>query len=159
LQGILSQQIDYSGQSQGIVSGISYLTRSFDPSAARSGDGTSFKKRIVLVDDDPGILKIYRNALTYFGFNVLATMSDGKEIVDKIDSMPIRPQVVILDERMPGMSGVEACKIIHANHADISIIFVSADSTAEKEALKAGASFFFKKPVSILQLARAIESI
>ena len=68
-----------------------------------------------------------------------------------------RPEVVILDERMPRMSGVDACKRIRSDDPDIAVIFVSADSTVETAALAAGASYFFTKPVSISQLAEAID--
>jgi DNA-binding response OmpR family regulator len=116
------------------------------------------KKKVVLVDDDRAILKIYRDALTYAGFDVLAAMSDGVELAESIDGMSPKPDVIILDERMPRMSGVEACNLIRSRYPDISIIFVSADSSAEKAALKAGAKRFLTKPVSIAQLSGAIDS-
>ena len=158
MHATLSYQMYQTNQSLETGLGFSYGVRSYNPFGL-SGAGARSKKRIVIVDDDQAIRKIYKNALSYFGFDIIDTMSDGSEIVEKIDAMVPRPDVVILDERMPRMSGTEACRRIHASYPDVSVIFVSADSAAEKTALEAGANYFFKKPVSISELARAIESV
>jgi CheY-like chemotaxis protein len=116
------------------------------------------KKRIVLVDDDSLVRSMFEKTLVAHGFDVVASMQDGDEIVNTIHRLNPLPDVILLDERMPRMSGVEACKIIHAKYPQISIIFVSADESAKQRSKDAGASGFLSKPVNLKDLLYALDS-
>ncbi|MGI0091507.1 MAG: response regulator [Nitrososphaerales archaeon] len=118
----------------------------------------SHNKRLVLVDDAILVRTVYKRALDLKGFEILAAMSDGTEIVERIDSFDPKPDVILLDERMPRMSGVDACEIIHAKYPEIVMIFVSEDSSSNHKAMDAGAKAFLVKPVSISELADLINS-
>lgn len=115
-------------------------------------------KRVVVVDDDHGIRSMLQNLLRLKGFDVSASFSDGAELVALIDEINPRPDTILLDERMPRMSGVDACKVIHERYPSISIIFVSADDSARERAKQAGAVAFLKKPVSAADLISLINS-
>lgn len=157
-----SDQVDASGQSRFLFAPLATAGSDRSLGITRNQNNAvvnqARKKKIVLVDDDPAVLKIYKSALARLGFDVLATMSDGLEIVETIGAMKEKPEVIILDERMPRMSGIDACKKIRSSHPEISVVFVSADSAAERGALAAGASRFLTKPVSISTLADAIDT-
>ena len=117
------------------------------------------RKKVALVDDDVLVRTVFEKVLTYNGFEVMASMSDGDEIVKSIDGMSTKPDVVIMDERMPRMSGVEACRIIHSRYPEIRIIFVSADESAKDRASDAGACGFLSKPLSTSDLIFALNSV
>lgn len=117
------------------------------------------KKRIALVDDDIFVRSMFETILASHGFDIVGSMSDGSEIVESIDKMDPIPDVILLDERMPRMSGVEACKIIHAKHPSITIVFLTADESVTERAKEAGASAFLFKPVSVAQLICAMNSL
>ncbi len=116
-------------------------------------------KKVVLVDDDPGIRNILQNVLTLRGYKVTASLSDGADLVDSIDQIDPKPDFILLDERMPRMSGVQAAKEILSKYPDIRIIFVSADETAKQKARAAGARAFLNKPVSISELIAVLQSL
>ncbi len=117
------------------------------------------KKRVVIVDDDVFVRSMFEKILGTHGFDIVGSMSDGFEIVDSIDKLSPIPDIILLDERMPRMSGTEACGIIHARHPSISIIFVTADESAKERARGAGARAILFKPVSVSQLLHVINSI
>jgi two-component system, response regulator PdtaR len=116
-------------------------------------------KRIIVVDDDHGIRNMLQNILKIKGFEVSASFSDGAELVELIDEVDPKPDVILLDERMPRMSGTEASQIIHERYPSISIVFVSADETAKERAKQTGAVAFLKKPVSVADLISLINSV
>ena len=114
--------------------------------------GVQQRKRIVIVDDEPNIRSMLQILLKNKGFDVTASLSDGIELVKLIDQIDPKPEVILLDERMPVMSGVDTCKTILGKYPEITIIFVSADESVERNAMQAGAKAFLKKPVSIPDL-------
>lgn len=115
-------------------------------------------KRVIVVDDDYGIRNMLQTLLKLKGFVVTASLSDGIDLTEVIDELNPKPDAILLDERMPRMSGVDACKIVHGKYPEISIFFVSADDSAKERAKLAGAKAFLKKPVSIEELVRLINS-
>ncbi len=70
-----------------------------------------------------------------------------------------RPDIIIMDHRMPGMTGLEATREILKIAPQIKIIFASADASIEKEALKAGVYKFFHKPVIPKDIIKAINDL
>lgn len=114
------------------------------------------KQRIVLVDDDALVRGSFESIVKKFGFELVGAFSDGEEIVKSIDNMNPKPDVIVLDERMPKMSGLEATKIIQTKYPQISIVFVSADETVKERARQAGAKIFLKKPVRVRDLVSAL---
>jgi CheY-like chemotaxis protein len=116
------------------------------------------KRRVALVDDDLLIRSIFEKILAAHGFEIVASLSDGEEIVRAIDQMDPKPDLILLDERMPRISGVEACRIIHSKYPEISIIFVTADESAKQRAKAVEASAFLSKPVKAKDLISTLNS-
>jgi len=80
--------------------------------------------RIVIADDSPFIRTAYQRILeTQYNFSVVAVAEDGEQAVQK--ATELKPDVVIIDVRMPKLDGIQASKIIRETFPDISLVVVS----------------------------------
>ena len=114
---------------------------------------------VMIVDDELFIVELYRDILQLRGYKVVATAFDGEEAVRRYMSSPEKPDVIIMDHRMPVMNGVEATKeIIRANPSQ-KIIFVSADVLIERDAREAGAGEFLPKPFRMDDLIEKMKNV
>jgi two-component system chemotaxis response regulator CheY len=104
--------------------------------------------KIMVVDDSKIMRKILTNTLTDAGHEVLKDAPNGKEAVDALETMEVKPDLITLDITMPVMDGLEALKIIHEKYPDIKVVMVSAAGQKNKvmDALKSGARDFLQKP-------------
>jgi CheY-like chemotaxis protein len=101
----------------------------------------------LVVDDDPGIRQVYEVALGELGFAPVAA-ANGFEALRKLSTL--RPGLVIVDERMPGISGSEFVRQMRKlGFGSVPIIMVSASRGFEADALNAGASGCLEKPFDI----------
>ncbi|MEA3558423.1 MAG: response regulator [Candidatus Thermoplasmatota archaeon] len=114
---------------------------------------------VLIVDDEPFIHQLYRDILEFNGFNILAEAYDGDEAVEMYDKMKIRPDVIIMDHRMPNKDGVETMIQIKKMDPDVKIIFASADSSIQLRAMESGAKEFLSKPFQINELVTTLQNI
>ena len=107
----------------------------------------SFKGNIIVVDDTPENLHLLNKILSKEGYAVRAAIN-GKLALQSLQTE--RPDLILLDIKMPDMTGYEVCEIIKADKANenIPIIFVSAlsDSIDKVKAFSLGAVDFIIKP-------------
>ena len=105
-------------------------------------------KKILVVDDEKAICEILEEFLSLFGHSVTSANSgaDAIEVVHRA-----RPDVVFLDIRMPGMSGLDVLKEIKALDSSIRVIMISAfgDEETESMARELGADGYIQKPVDL----------
>lgn len=112
---------------------------------------------IRIVDDDPDMLKSWEFLLKSAGYMV-EPYSSAKEFLERDD--PAKPGCLVLDIRMPEISGLELQNILNETHNPLPIIFCSAHGTFDMcvAAVKHGAVDFLEKPVDADRLISAIES-
>jgi two-component system response regulator (stage 0 sporulation protein F) len=111
--------------------------------------------RLMIVDDEVDICDFVREFFKERDFDVYVA-HDGKEALDKMKSS--RPDIVLLDVRMPVMDGIETLKKIRKMDDTIKVIMVTAVEDAEKaeEAKGHGASEYITKPLLLEQLERTV---
>ena len=103
--------------------------------------------KVLVVDDEPGIVKMVESRLKSAGYEVI-TAADGEEGLKKCQLF--KPDIAVLDIRMPGMSGTELAEAMKDDPAlqDIPIIFLTA-LVKRDEAAKArtsGGQYYLAKP-------------
>jgi two-component system, chemotaxis family, chemotaxis protein CheY len=112
---------------------------------------------VAIVDDEPDLQKLYKLAIASRGYRIAYVASDGTDAIDKQQSTPYKPCIIVMDHRMPTKNGVETTKEILKLYPDTKVIFVSADEAIEKDAMLAGAARFLKKPISLRDLLKNID--
>lgn len=113
---------------------------------------------ILIVDDDPGIRTVVRLLLEARGYAV-SECASGYEAVDTLGS-DYKPDLIILDIMMPGMSGVEACASLRGL-TNAPVLFLTA-KTQEQDKLQAysnGGDDFLGKPFSQAELLAKVQSL
>ena len=113
----------------------------------------------MVVEDDLSLQRLYEMMLKTFGFEVCSIASNGKEAIDIYESLPIKPDVILMDHRMPVKNGIDATLEILKNGSRTKVIFTSADNSIKKKALEIGASSFIAKPFNVQQLHEEIKRV
>jgi response regulator RpfG family c-di-GMP phosphodiesterase len=114
--------------------------------------------RILLVDDDAGLRALLRT--TFEAVDVeLEEASNAASAATAVEQR--RPDVIVLDVRMPGMDGLAFCRAVKGDPAtrDIGIVLLTGDSGTPGEAREAGADAFMRKPFSPLELLAVVERL
>jgi len=115
------------------------------------------KQRILLVDDDPGIMVAVKQALSAHGYQ-MTTAKDGIEALDSFDREP--PELILLDLVMPHCSGLEVCKRIREYSATPIIILSVKGSEADiVSVLDLGADDYLVKPFRLAELIARIRAV
>ena len=113
-------------------------------------------EKVFIVDDEPSLQFFYEQVLIIAGFEVAGNASNGKEAVSMFKSFSNKPKIILMDQRMPEMSGIEASKLILQVDNRVKIIFISADASVKEEAISIGAFLFISKPFAINLLIDAV---
>ncbi len=114
-------------------------------------------KKVLVVDDEQDIQKVVVARIRRFGYDVIAA-SDGQEALNKMISE--KPDLVLLDIMLPGMSGFEVSRMIKSNDLikNIPVIFLSASvEDLQKKAEDNQADDFLGKPFNPDELRQKIE--
>jgi two-component system, NarL family, nitrate/nitrite response regulator NarL len=110
----------------------------------------------VLADDHPSVLDSVSRVLGERGFAVLALARDGEDVLAAVAAH--RPQVAIVDLRMPGLNGIAVARRVPAETAVILYTGYS-DRALLVEALDSGVRGFVLKEAPLADLSRAIETV
>ena len=115
--------------------------------------------KIFIVDDDQALIKLYSLMLDGVGFEIIDIALNGKIAVEKYKHFSIKPDVILMDYRMPIKNGIDAMiEILQMNKSE-KIVFASADIDIRKEALKFGACGFINKPFGMDEIVSVIEKV
>lgn len=118
------------------------------------------KQKILIVDDEPDILELIEYNLTKENYQVF-TASNGQEGVEQ--ARKIFPDLIILDIMMPGMDGIEACRILRSmpEFKNTFMVFLTARSEEYSEiaGFNVGADDYIAKPIKPRALVSRINAI
>ena len=114
-------------------------------------------KKIMIADDDPGIVDAVEMLLEFEGYSVTTTV-DGSTVLDMKEELP---DLLLLDIWMSGEDGRDICRQLKATSAtkNIPVIMVSASRDIQESALAAGADDFLAKPFEMNELLAKIEKL
>jgi len=111
--------------------------------------------RVVIADDQPRCRDGLRALLaTWPAVEVVGEAADGQEAVRLVEKC--RPDVVLMDARMPGMDGLEATRCIKSRWPEVRVVVLTMYASYRAEALAVGADAFLLKGCPAEELMEAI---
>ena len=115
--------------------------------------------QVVVVDDVQSVRTLLQRTLPFYDIEVVGDASTGEEAMAVVEST--KPDVVILDVHMPGMSGIDALEAIRERSPRSRIIMFSNDDSPDviDDALRLGANGFLTKLTLIPDIAAEIERV
>lgn len=118
------------------------------------------KKNVLVVDDELGALTLIGIMLERGGFNVLKAKDADVALAILEQSLP---DLIILDVMMPGMNGIDLCRVIRQRDdtRNIPVLILSARGDAESvmQGMEAGANDYLPKPILHHDLVAKVRSI
>lgn len=114
-------------------------------------------KKVLVVDDEPGIVSAIAYALRREGYEV-ETAGDGEEALGKVQTF--KPDAMVLDVMMPRMSGYDVCRKLE-DRSDIGIILLTVknDIVDKIIGLELGADDYMTKPFEIRELLARVKAL
>jgi two-component system response regulator MprA len=114
--------------------------------------------RIVLVDDEPALLRSVARSLRFEGYTVI-TAGDGPAALDAITAS--RPDAVVLDLMLPTLGGIEVCRRMRAAGETVPVLMLTArDAVTDRVAgLDAGADDYLVKPFAYEELLARLRAL
>lgn len=122
------------------------------------------KRMIFIVDDSPIDIELTTIALEATGREIVVrSATDGKSALAMLRNGLGAPALILLDLKMPGMSGIEVLREIRSDdrlrELPVVVITSSALESDRTEAIAAGASDYMQKPLALAQFSNDLESI
>lgn len=126
------------------------------PSGQRPPQGVS--ARLLIVDDDPQMRAMLRQALERHGFEVHEAAS-GETVLPALEAL--RPDAIVLDKEMPGGSGFDALELIRQHDVAVPVIVITAFGglAVRAEALRRGATAYVEKPFRVNALVEQLLAV
>lgn len=113
---------------------------------------------VLIVDDDPKLLKMLQRTLAYEGFRVLSA-TNGAEALGQVQAQ--RPDIVVLDWLMPGLDGLGVVERLRAAGDQTLVLMLTARDAVEQrvEGLESGADDYLVKPFAPAELLARIHAL
>ena len=105
-------------------------------------------KKVMVVDDESAVCSMLAKFLTKKGYNPITALS-GQEAIEKVKGQ--RPQIILLDIKMPGMDGIETLQKIREIDKNVGIIMITAVKNDEvgRKCMRMGAYDYVTKPLGL----------
>jgi len=114
---------------------------------------------VAIVDDEAQLVRTYELIFQRRQIPVSFVAYDGPVALQLFINANPKPGVVIIDYRLPSMSGMVLMKAIRDIDPGVRIVIISADDSIKKEALRDGARAFQKKPVPLQEIVSTVRSL
>ena len=115
--------------------------------------------RIMIVEDDPLIRQLYEQILSEKGYQVICVAADGAEAIKLYRKLEEKPDLIILDFRMPKKNGLEVSQEILDYNSSTDILMISGDPLFDRKAVLSSGVNVMQKPVNINVLLQEIRTI
>lgn len=114
------------------------------------------KKTVLIVDDSIVAYEDMKRLLTGLDFEVVGYSRSGEDALEACGEL--HPDLVTMDLVLPGIDGIETCRLLLGKYPQVKVIMVSsmAYDETEQKGLEAGASAFVYKPVKKKWLVKAL---
>lgn len=122
---------------------------------AQTDKKTEDRMRVLVVDDSNTYRKHLCTMLEMEQLEVVGEATNGWEAIELNEQLA--PDVVLMDQNMPAMSGIDAARRIKAKNPGTRIIFIAAESAWREEAFRAGADGYFVKGEEMSELMATIQ--
>lgn len=121
------------------------------------------KRPIVIVDDSPAILLRLENYLEQLGYKDIKKASNGKSALTLVTKLidDLQNPVILLDMKMPDITGDAVAKKLLEKKPDLSIILITADEKSDPKVRKTigfGSTAFIQKPFTLNELKNALDT-
>lgn len=113
--------------------------------------------RIMVVEDEEAIVELYTHMLELTGHRVVAVARDGEEALVRLRGEDPLPDLILLDHRMPGVTGLQVLSAMPERAAGVPVILVTADAAATGEARRLGVVAVLVKPFPMDRLISEVE--
>jgi CheY-like chemotaxis protein len=132
-----------------------------DGEASREGDSappiSTITRRILCVDDDATVLRVISQVFSRAGHVVTSVRSSG-EALERVRATPLEFDVVVTDQTMPDLTGVQLSGRLYELRRDLPIILLSGYAEASlNEAAAPNVRLYLQKPLTANALLRAVE--
>ncbi|MGD0794638.1 MAG: response regulator [Dehalococcoidales bacterium] len=118
-------------------------------------DNNPEKRRVLVVDDHPKVLKFIAIDLRLRGYDVI-TVCSGEEALEQVKSA--KPDIMLLDIIMPGMDGFEVLRQLRC-FSQLPVITFSASASNYNDAIQLGANDFLAKPFQPDEMIKRIQAL
>ena len=114
---------------------------------------------IFIVEDDLSLQKLYEMMISTFGFKVVGKANNGKEAIEMYNALTKKPDVILMDHRMPVQNGLDTALMLLKLDNPPKIIFTSADISIKSRALALDGITFLEKPFTVNALYNEIMKV
>jgi len=115
--------------------------------------------KIMIVEDDPLIRQLYSQILDQKGYQVISLASDGDEAIKQYEKLEEKPDLIILDFRMPKKDGLQVTKEIQKINSKTDILMISGDPLFDSRAIISHRVNVMQKPVQMSELLHVIQTL
>jgi FixJ family two-component response regulator len=114
---------------------------------------------VAIVDDEAGVVRTYELLFNRRKIPLSFTALDGPDAIEMFRNSNPRPGVMIIDYRLPSMSGIDLMREVLAIEPATKVIFVSGDDSIRQSCIEKGATVFLKKPADIKTITDTVTGL